>query len=75
MVFGFEVPKRECHLDLRNFKSTTLVEQILYDIILRFVFREHRFGVARSVEVESPLSGVVGTAGIGRERRYGFKGW
>ena len=24
MVFGFEVPRRECHEDLRNFKSTTL---------------------------------------------------
>jgi len=26
VVFGFEVPKRECHLNLRNFKSTTLDE-------------------------------------------------
>jgi hypothetical protein len=25
VVFGFEVPKRECHENLRNFKSTTLV--------------------------------------------------
>jgi hypothetical protein len=25
VVFGFEVPKRECHPNLRNFKSTTLV--------------------------------------------------
>src|ERR1700681_4804966 len=24
VVFGFEVPKRECHENLRNFKSTTL---------------------------------------------------
>jgi hypothetical protein len=23
VVFGFEVPKRECHPNLRNFKSTT----------------------------------------------------
>ena len=25
MVFGFEVPKRACHQNVRNFKSTTLV--------------------------------------------------